>query len=233
MLSLKEMLRILRRWVWVIALVVVIAMGVAVGASTTQTTLYEASITVLVGQEGGITRNPTDSLGLQQLTLTMAEAATSLPIAEAVVRQLGLQMTPEALLRRLSAEQVAGTQFVEVSYQDTDPKRAQLVVNAVGTTLSRKIAEVSPDANAVTVTVWERAEAPGKPVGLNIERIGLLALVLGLMLGVGLAFLLEYLDDSWRSPEEVEQVSGGPTLGVIPEFEVQKVTRSSRENVPI
>ena len=37
--------------------------------------------------------------------------------------------------------------------------------------------------------------------------------------GMRLAFLLEYVDDSWRSPEEAEQVSGVPTFGVIPEFE--------------
>lgn len=59
-------------------------------------------------------------------------------------------------------------------------------------------------------------------------RNGALALVLGLMLGVGLAFLLEYLDDSWRSPEEVEQVSGVPTFGVIPEFKVPKDVKKDR-----
>jgi hypothetical protein len=42
------------------------------------------------------------------------------------------------------------------------------------------------------------------------------------MLGIGLAFLLEYWDDDWRSPEEVEQISGVPTFGVIPLFEILK-----------
>jgi capsular polysaccharide biosynthesis protein len=41
---------------------------------------------------------------------------------------------------------------------------------------------------------------------------------LGLMLGIGLALLMEYLDYSWRSPEEVEQISGVPTFATIPEF---------------
>jgi capsular polysaccharide biosynthesis protein len=51
-------------------------------------------------------------------------------------------------------------------------------------------------------------------------RNGLLALVLGLMLGTGMAFLLEYLDHSWRSPEEAEQITGVPTVGIIPEFKI-------------
>jgi len=51
-------------------------------------------------------------------------------------------------------------------------------------------------------------------------RNALIALVLGSLLGVALAFVLEFVDDSWDSPEEVEEVSGIPTLGVVPRFEV-------------
>jgi capsular polysaccharide biosynthesis protein len=38
------------------------------------------------------------------------------------------------------------------------------------------------------------------------------------MLGIGLALLMEHLDHSWRSPEEVEQISGVPTFATIPDF---------------
>ena len=64
---------------------------------------------------------------------------------------------------------------------------------------------------------------PQSPVSPDPVRNLLLALVAGVMLGVALAFLLEYMDDSWRSPEEAEQISGVPTFGVIPAFKVSKV----------
>jgi capsular polysaccharide biosynthesis protein len=70
--------------------------------------------------------------------------------------------------------------------------------------------------------VWEYATVPGAPESPDPLRNGLVALALGLLLGMGLAFLLEYLDDSWRSPEEVEQASGIPMFGVIPKFDVAK-----------
>jgi capsular polysaccharide biosynthesis protein len=56
----------------------------------------------------------------------------------------------------------------------------------------------------------------------------LLALVLGLVLGAGLALLMEYLKDSWNSPEEVEQISGVPNFGVIPEYEAPKGKKEVR-----
>lgn len=46
-----------------------------------------------------------------------------------------------------------------------------------------------------------------------------LALILGLTLGIGLAFFREYLDDTVKTPEELEQALGLPSLGVIPRFE--------------
>lgn len=57
------------------------------------------------------------------------------------------------------------------------------------------------------------ASAPSEP---NIPRTLLFSLVLGLASGGGLAYLLEILDDRVRAPEELEQVSGIPALGVIP-----------------
>jgi capsular polysaccharide biosynthesis protein len=102
------------------------------------------------------------------------------------------------------------------------------VANTTGEVFSEQVSEVSPGANAITATVWERAVIPEEPVSPNPLRDGLLALMLGLMIGTGIAFLLEYLDDSWRSPEEAEQVSGVPTFGMVPAIDVPKDKKKSR-----
>ncbi len=222
-LPVKEILGVLWRRLWVILLVAAVLAGAAVGYSFLQTPTYEASIKILVGQEQA-TDAPTslgsDVQGLQQLTQTATEAVGTRPVAGAVIRRLNLRITPEDFLENLSVEQVQATQFIEVSYEDTSPARAQRIANTVGDVFSDQVSEISPSANAITATVWEEAAVPDSPASPNPLRDGLLALVLGGMLGVGLAFLLEHLDDSWRSPEEAERVSGVPTFGVIPEFDV-------------
>jgi capsular exopolysaccharide synthesis family protein len=50
----------------------------------------------------------------------------------------------------------------------------------------------------------------------------LIGLALGSILGVGLAFLLSYLDNSLRTPEDVQRTMGLPSLGVIPSFSSEK-----------
>jgi capsular polysaccharide biosynthesis protein len=220
--SLAELLGAVWKRLWVVCLVTAVLVGAVVGLNLAQTPNYEASIKVLIGQRAGTNVMPLNSYSLQETAQTMVEGIDSRPVAEATIRRLGMRTTPEQFLANLSAEQVPETQYIEVRYRDPSPEKAQRVVNAVGDVFSKRISETSTSANGVTASVWERAVLPDSPVSPNPVRNGILALMFGLMLGVGLALLLEYLDDSWRSPEELEQVSGVPTFGVIPEYRIAK-----------
>ncbi len=219
--SLGGLFSVIPKRLWVILVVATVCVGATVAFSLLQAPTYEATIKILVGQERGTTDTPReDVMSLQRLTQTMAEGVNSRPVAETVIRQLGLQMdSKEFLEEHLSVKQIPETQFIQVDYEDSSPERAQQGADTIGDVFSKQISEVSPSASAITATVWEPAETPDEPVSPQPVRSALLALVLGLMLGTGLAVLLEYLDDSWRSPEEAEQVSGVPTFGVIPTFE--------------
>src|SRR5215208_3577210 len=221
--SLRDILLIIRRRLWVISVVAAVLAGAAVGFSMAQTPVYEASTKILVGQERGVTIDPNYAYGLQQLTQTTVGGVSSRPVAKAVIRQENLRMTTEEFLSHLSAEQEPETQWIQVHYTDSSPERAQRLANAVSDVFSKQVSEVNSGATAITVTVWERAVVPDAPVAPNPVRNGLLAL--GLFIGVGLAFVLEYRDDRWNSPEEMERVSGAPTFGIIPEFKDSKTQK--------
>lgn len=66
------------------------------------------------------------------------------------------------------------------------------------------------------------AETPESPVSPKPLRDGTLAAVLGLMLGVGAAFLIELLDESIKGKEELERMTGLPTLALVPELPAWK-----------
>jgi capsular polysaccharide biosynthesis protein len=223
-ISLRVILYIIKKRLFMIVVVVVGLTGASVGLSLMQTPTSEASIRILIGQERGSTVTPIGVDDLQQLTQTMAEAVSSRPVAVAAIRQLDLQTDPDKVLGNLDVQPVGTTQFIEVVYKDTSPRRAQEVVNAIGEQFSKKVSDVSANASAVTATVWQPATLPMEPASPNFPlNIGA-ALVMGVALGIGLAFLLEHLDDTWRSPEEAEQFSGLPTLGVIPHLKASQHT---------
>jgi len=220
-ISLDELLRVLWRRAWIIALVAGLLTAAAAGFSLLRTPIYEASIQIVIGQREGAapTNLGSDVMGLQQLTRTMAEVLESRTVANAVIREMNLPTDAETFLENMTVEPVTETQVIEVSYRDPEPERAQQVANTIGRVFSEQVSDLSPSANAVTATVWERAQLPDEPVSPQPLRNAAIALVLGLMLGTGAAFLVEHLDDRWRSPEDAEQVSGVPTFGVVRQFD--------------
>jgi len=230
----QRILQTLRKRLWTIVLVAAVTAGSALCFSLLQTPTYEASVLILVGQKtpGDTNLGAPDVTDLQELALTVAKAVPTTPVAETVVERLDLQEgSAGEVINNVSAEPDPGTMFVNVSYKDSDPERAQLIANTIGKVLSKKISEVSVGANAITARVWEPAALPETPISPDPIRNGIIALVLGSLLGVVLVFLLEHVSDSWNSRDEVEEISGMPTLGVVPKFKIparRKVRASAR-----
>src|SRR5919112_44281 len=188
MYSPQLILQTLRQRMWTIMLVALVTTGAAIGFSLLQTPTYESSVLILIGgKTTGDTNSAPDVQDLQELTLTVAKAVPTKPVAEAVVERLG--DPPEGGagggLANTSAEPDPGTVFVNVSYKDSEPKSAQLIANTIGIVLSEKIPEMSLGANAITAKVWAPATLPETPVSPNPLRNGLLTLVIGLGLCAG------------------------------------------------
>jgi len=81
-----------------------------------------------------------------------------------------------------------------------------------------KEAGVSAGIMASNIQVVDKAELPTKPYKPNKRLNLLLAAVVGLFLGVGLAFFFEYLDNTVKTPEDVEQLIRLPSFGMVPDI---------------
>ena len=94
--------------------------------------------------------------------------------------------------------------------------------------LLQRLKEVGVEAGVGTnnVTVVDSAQAPSSAFKPNLTLNLQLAAALGLMLGVGLAFFLEYLDDTMQRPDDMERIAHLPVLGVIPLIKAKKADRN-------
>ena len=73
-----------------------------------------------------------------------------------------------------------------------------------------------------STSVLDEAVLPMMPLSQNKATKIAIAGILGLMVSVGLVFLMEYLDRSVKTPDEVESLLGVPVLGVIPKSKVER-----------
>jgi len=86
-----------------------------------------------------------------------------------------------------------------------------------GLLMRMKEAGVSAGITASTVQIVDPAELPTQPYKPNKRLNLLLAAVVGLFLGVGLAFFFEYLDNTIKTPDDLEQWVRLPSFGMVPE----------------
>src|SRR5215212_8668159 len=110
LVSLRDLLRVVWRRLWIIALVAFVLAGSAVAYSLTRTPMYEASIKILVGQEqqAKVPANlGSDVMGLQQLTHAFADLVDTRPVAETVIYVLDDRATTEKFIENMEVEQVA------------------------------------------------------------------------------------------------------------------------------
>jgi capsular exopolysaccharide synthesis family protein len=94
-----------------------------------------------------------------------------------------------------------------------------LLARARETGLESELGSAS-DSLRTNIRIIERAENPRAPFSPNRTRNYQLALLLGLGLGLGLTLLLEHLDNTVKTPDDVKNELGLPFLGMIPEKEV-------------
>src|SRR5215204_6326434 len=122
---LRSILQTLWRRLWVVACVMILVTGTAVGISFLRTPQYEATTKIMIGQENRFKDDYVQPASeLQALTKTMAEAVADTSTANAVIRELDLPLSSRSLLENLSAEAIEETQFVTVTYRDPQPQRA-------------------------------------------------------------------------------------------------------------
>jgi succinoglycan biosynthesis transport protein ExoP len=204
-LSAGDVAQFLLRRLWVIILAPLAIAGTAAAFSLLQTPTYEASATVLVGQQQGQGDSPARVDELQSLIPSAVEIITTRPVAEEATSGLGLAMDPEAVLENLSAQQtIESGQLIELSYTDTDARRSERVVNGVGEVASERISRLPMSAHDRKGTVVEAATVPRTPEEPDPLRNAILAAVLGTMLGFGLAFVMEVLDSTGKPRGKTE-----------------------------
>ncbi|PEL49032.1 YveK family protein [Bacillus toyonensis] len=216
-INLKELFHILKKR---LVMILVIAFGAAIVSAIISfffmTPIYQSSTQILVNQkkqEGAMIQAGEVQTNIQ-LTNTYKVIIKSPVILDQVNEKLNLNMTAQALTGKINVANEKDSQVISVTAEDKNPKVARDIANITAEVFKGEIAKIM---NVDSVTVLSKAEvaenqSPIKPRPmLNVA----IAFVVGLMASVGLAFLLEYLDNTVKKEEDVESLLGLPVLGIV------------------
>ncbi len=217
-MELKLYLDFLRRRWWLLVLGPLLAGLVAYAVSKQMTPVFRATATVLVNQTQ-VPGSPqyNDVLMSERLTTTYAELVQRRPVMQAVIDDLDLVMSPEELAGRVSVATIRNTTLLRISAEDHDPAVAAKTANAVATAFIDDNGR-QPGNRPGTVSIAEEAIEPGAPAKPNLKLNAGVVAVMGLVLAGGLAMALEHLDDTVKSPEDIQAATGLSALGAVARF---------------
>ena len=217
-LTFQDYLHILRRRLWIIVLTVALAIGAAISITALQNPVYRASEKIVVGQDQGLV-DARFGNWIQSFTQTMTTLLESEVVASTVVDNLNLDMSPRRLLNQLQVSSRPDSAVLDVTYDSTSREEAVAVLTEVGDVFTRLVDErlaTSTSEVPITATVFDPAHLEPGQVSPKPVRTLIIAGVLGLALGVILAYAAEALDERVRGRRDAEEWFGAPVIGALP-----------------
>jgi len=233
-INLREMFQVLRKRLWLIVLITIIAATIsAVVSFFVLTPVYESKTQILVNQaknDQQLYNNQTVQTNVQLIS-TYNDIIKSPAILDKVIKELKLDSSAQSLSGKIQITNAQESQVAQIVVQDTSAKRATQIANTTASVFKKEVPKIM---NVDNVSVLSKATlgesaSPVKPQPLmNIA----IAVVVGLMVGVGLSFLLEYLDNTLKTEQDIENLLELPVMGVITTIkDIPKTTNVQRPDV--
>ena len=216
-IRIEDIFNILRkRWKMIISITLLATLIAAIVSFFIIAPKYEASTKVFIGKENTKDQNynSSDIQMYQQLLKTYSEVIKTNDLVEKAIDTANLDITSEEVLKNLTVTPSANTQILEIKYISKDKILSKNVLDSVTTQFIKSSKDLIPNGN---VKIIESVKIPESPASPNKKMNIAIAFLIGLMISVGLAFLLEFMDNTFKTKEQLEQILGIPVIGTIPD----------------
>ena len=218
-IDLLEVLNAVRQHILAIILTTLVLAAAGFGVSKfLMTPMYQASALMIVNTRQDITSNVTSDQinSATKLVSTYSIILKSDTVLNQVIQNLGLSLDYQHLAERVTVSAVDDTQVMKVTVTSDNPEWARQVCE--------QITQISPDVileavEAGSVKVISKASISPEPVSPNVSRNTALGAVAGLVISVGIVFLMVLLDNKINNEEDVSKYLDLTVVGVIPEYE--------------
>ncbi|WP_404429653.1 YveK family protein [Sutcliffiella horikoshii] len=234
-ISLKELFQTIKKRLSLIILITVVLTTISgVVSYFVLTPVYQSSTQLLVNQEKTdqtVAYNTGDIQANIQLINTYTVIIKSAAILDLVSEELNGAYNTSELNNMITVGSVQNSQVLTLTVESTDPVMAAQIANTTAKVFQEQVVSIM---NVDNVNILASAQVGENPAPVKPQPVlnMAIAFVVGLMAGVGLAFLLEFLDNTIKTEQDIEKLLGLPVLGtvvMIEDKDVQEAQKMARK----
>jgi len=207
-INIREFFEVIKRRFWIVLLVIVIATSAGYYYSTlNESPLYQTSTRVIV---------ETDNNYMSTLMVMIKDPI----IMENVKEELALSRSPESIAGQIDVTRIDESQVIMISVVDQDPKTAMDIANSTAKSFKSEAGKILEFND---VQLLSEAKENNVPINQkNQNRTVAITFIFGLIIGIGLVFILDSLDETVDKEHQVEEILGVPVIGVISNTKTKK-----------
>ena len=232
-LRLEDLVQILKKKAAWIVLTTVAGIGLAAGVTFFLITPKYDSTAQLIAQnqeaEGSSGNLQNDINGNVLMINTYKDMIKSDLVIDAVQKKLQDEYqyvySNSGLKNSIEVEQAQNLQMIQITATSSEPRKAALIANITAITFQEKAEEVLAVSK---VTITSEAGVSAKAVFPNNQLNLLIGTVVGMLIGVGLAFLIELVDKTMKDERFIVETLELPVLGQVSEINPKQLIRSRR-----
>jgi capsular polysaccharide biosynthesis protein len=212
-INVKAQIAIIKSRVWVLIIITILTTSLGIIKNEFFTTpIFETSTRLIISA---------DSEYMKTLIVLVKDPA----VLEKVRNELGVDRLPEQLMQQINVGSIEGSQVIKISVIDRDPTMAAEIANTTARIYKSELPKI---VGFNEVKLLTEAKVNSYPINSDETRTIIMAIVVGVILGVGLIYLLYALDDSITSNDEIEELVGLTVLGTVSKMNTKNTKKKNK-----
>ena len=213
-INLKELINYFKSKIGLIILILFCV--ITVGNSFTILTrvlMYQSTTKIVLVSENN---NSTEVALNRNLVGTYSEIIKSRTVLSNVINNLGIDEKVSELSKNITVTSVTNTEVIIITVANDNSEDAKLIADETAEVFMKEIQKVYKLNN---VSIIDKAQESETPYNVNYVKDNLIYIAIGLILGLGIAFVMYYFDTTIKTSNEIEDKLGENVLGAVPKEE--------------
>lgn len=217
-IDLKELFDYLKgKIIWIILAVFFAVIVGNVYTIITRVPMYKTNVSLVLVSEKNGDGNEVYNSSEQQLNKnlvgTYSEIAKSKTVLNKVIKNLDLDISYTDLKNRIEVTSVENTEIINIYVSDKNPKMATITANEIANVF---VTEVNNFYKLNNVNILDEATNVKTPYNVNYVKDNIIYVLIGIVVSLGVLFIIFYFDSSIKTSDEIEKKLGLTVIGSVP-----------------